>query len=275
MFKKILYCLGCSWSDCSWLCFCPIGFYCCDVDLFPNLRIYAIQSNVIPTARNTGHSHGNKTRDVLFKTASFLFFCLQLSFYWHFQDKLAGTRCFHKSLLMQYIELPELHLYSQLNLYSIVNSWSLLAFVFLLFQALRVMGKIMRECWYANGAARLTALRIKKTLSQLSIQEDIKVWAKSEEHWEMALGRTRFKTVAHREEGTGPSFKNAQRKRIWWRVALCKILFHQHSCQFVKPLDFRQTLPRLPSQTTKNTFPVLSSATAALPEPFSPLYTPY
>lgn len=38
------------------------------------------------------------------------------------------------------------------------------------------MGKIMRECWYANGAARLTALRIKKTLSQLSVQEDIKIW---------------------------------------------------------------------------------------------------
>lgn len=54
----------------------------------------------------------------------------------------------------------------------------------MLFQALRVMGKIMRECWYANGAARLTALRIKKTLSQLSIQEDIKVWTKSAERWE-------------------------------------------------------------------------------------------
>ncbi|XP_008294317.1 activin receptor type-1B-like [Stegastes partitus] len=43
------------------------------------------------------------------------------------------------------------------------------------YEALRVMGKIMRECWYANGAARLTALRIKKTLSQLSIDEDIKI----------------------------------------------------------------------------------------------------
>ncbi|KAI9522968.1 Activin receptor type-1B [Dissostichus eleginoides] len=43
------------------------------------------------------------------------------------------------------------------------------------YEALRVMGKIMRECWYSNGAARLTALRIKKSLSQLSIQEDIKV----------------------------------------------------------------------------------------------------
>lgn len=42
-------------------------------------------------------------------------------------------------------------------------------------QALRVMAKIMRECWYANGAARLTALRIKKTLSQLSQQEGIKM----------------------------------------------------------------------------------------------------
>ncbi|KAM9189298.1 activin receptor type-1C [Mergus octosetaceus] len=41
-------------------------------------------------------------------------------------------------------------------------------------EALRVMGRIMRECWYANGAARLTALRIKKTISQLCMQEDSK-----------------------------------------------------------------------------------------------------
>uniref|UniRef100_A0A2K6FXH8 TGF-beta receptor type-1 n=1 Tax=Propithecus coquereli TaxID=379532 RepID=A0A2K6FXH8_PROCO len=41
--------------------------------------------------------------------------------------------------------------------------------------SLLVMAKIMRECWYANGAARLTALRIKKTLSQLSQQEGIKM----------------------------------------------------------------------------------------------------
>ncbi|XP_048856753.1 TGF-beta receptor type-1-like isoform X2 [Brienomyrus brachyistius] len=42
-------------------------------------------------------------------------------------------------------------------------------------EALRVMAKIMRECWYASGAARLTALRIKKSLSQLSQQEGIKM----------------------------------------------------------------------------------------------------
>uniref|UniRef100_A0A671RDI7 Serine/threonine-protein kinase receptor n=1 Tax=Sinocyclocheilus anshuiensis TaxID=1608454 RepID=A0A671RDI7_9TELE len=47
--------------------------------------------------------------------------------------------------------------------------------VLLCVQALRVMAKIMRECWYASGAARLTALRIKKTLSQLSQQEGIKM----------------------------------------------------------------------------------------------------
>ncbi|XP_075567747.1 activin receptor type-1C isoform X4 [Pelecanus crispus] len=41
-------------------------------------------------------------------------------------------------------------------------------------EALRVMGRIMRECWYTNGAARLTALRIKKTISQLCVQEDSK-----------------------------------------------------------------------------------------------------
>ncbi|XP_055058231.1 TGF-beta receptor type-1a [Misgurnus anguillicaudatus] len=42
-------------------------------------------------------------------------------------------------------------------------------------EALRVMAKIMRECWYANGAARLTALRVKKSLSQLCQQEGIKI----------------------------------------------------------------------------------------------------
>ncbi|XP_042200337.1 activin receptor type-1B-like [Callorhinchus milii] len=42
-------------------------------------------------------------------------------------------------------------------------------------EVLRVMAKIMMECWYANSSARLNALRIKKALSQLSIQEDIKI----------------------------------------------------------------------------------------------------
>ncbi|KAL4636224.1 activin receptor type-1C-like [Arapaima gigas] len=41
-------------------------------------------------------------------------------------------------------------------------------------EALRVMGKIMRECWYANGAARLTALRVKKTVSQVAVVPDVK-----------------------------------------------------------------------------------------------------
>uniref|UniRef100_A0A8C8ZD23 receptor protein serine/threonine kinase n=1 Tax=Prolemur simus TaxID=1328070 RepID=A0A8C8ZD23_PROSS len=41
-------------------------------------------------------------------------------------------------------------------------------------EALRIMGRVMRECWYANGAARLTALRVKKTISQLCVKEDCK-----------------------------------------------------------------------------------------------------
>lgn len=41
-------------------------------------------------------------------------------------------------------------------------------------QALRVMGKVMRECWYANPSARLTALRVKKTVSQLSVTKEMK-----------------------------------------------------------------------------------------------------
>lgn len=41
-------------------------------------------------------------------------------------------------------------------------------------EKLRVMTKIMKECWYPNAAARLTALRIKKTLAALEGQKDTK-----------------------------------------------------------------------------------------------------
>ncbi|XP_045179301.1 TGF-beta receptor type-1-like isoform X2 [Mercenaria mercenaria] len=46
-------------------------------------------------------------------------------------------------------------------------------------EALRVMARIMKECWYHNAAARLTALRIKKTLSSLSTQSDVKLIAET------------------------------------------------------------------------------------------------
>ncbi|XP_042230259.1 TGF-beta receptor type-1-like isoform X6 [Homarus americanus] len=39
---------------------------------------------------------------------------------------------------------------------------------------LRVMSKLMKECWYHNAAARLTALRIKKTLANLGAHDDLK-----------------------------------------------------------------------------------------------------
>lgn len=42
-------------------------------------------------------------------------------------------------------------------------------------QSLRVMARLMKECWYHNAAARLTALRIRKTLASLASQEDLKV----------------------------------------------------------------------------------------------------
>ncbi|XP_046903773.1 activin receptor type-1C isoform X2 [Hypomesus transpacificus] len=41
-------------------------------------------------------------------------------------------------------------------------------------EALRVMGKVMRECWYPSAAARLTALRVKKTVAQVNVMKDIK-----------------------------------------------------------------------------------------------------
>ncbi|XP_072034860.1 TGF-beta receptor type-1-like [Amphiura filiformis] len=51
---------------------------------------------------------------------------------------------------------------------SIPNRWNSI-------EALRVMAKIMKECWYHNGAARLTALRIKKSLNTLGVMEDVKL----------------------------------------------------------------------------------------------------
>ncbi|XP_071044266.1 TGF-beta receptor type-1 [Parasteatoda tepidariorum] len=42
-------------------------------------------------------------------------------------------------------------------------------------EALRVISKVMKECWYHNSAARLTALRIKKTLANLDAQEEVKI----------------------------------------------------------------------------------------------------
>ncbi|XP_071941725.1 TGF-beta receptor type-1-like isoform X2 [Antedon mediterranea] len=51
---------------------------------------------------------------------------------------------------------------------SIPNWWSSI-------EAMRIMAKLMKECWYHNGAARLTTLRIKKTLDSLAAGEDVKV----------------------------------------------------------------------------------------------------
>ncbi|CAB3379355.1 Hypothetical predicted protein [Cloeon dipterum] len=50
---------------------------------------------------------------------------------------------------------------------SIPNRWQSI-------DALNAMSKVMKECWYHNAAARLTALRIKKTLANLGASEDIK-----------------------------------------------------------------------------------------------------
>lgn len=51
---------------------------------------------------------------------------------------------------------------------SIPNQWNS-------YEELRVLAKIMKECWYANGGARLTALRIKKTLTTLHPHDEMKV----------------------------------------------------------------------------------------------------
>ncbi|XP_050301414.1 TGF-beta receptor type-1 isoform X2 [Anthonomus grandis grandis] len=42
-------------------------------------------------------------------------------------------------------------------------------------EALHVISKLMKECWYHNATARLTALRIKKTLSNYKVAEELKM----------------------------------------------------------------------------------------------------
>lgn len=52
--------------------------------------------------------------------------------------------------------------------------WQLICPVSHVSQALQVMSKVMKECWYHNAAARLTALRIKKSLANYGAMEDLK-----------------------------------------------------------------------------------------------------
>ncbi|XP_064118913.1 bone morphogenetic protein receptor type-1B-like [Macrobrachium nipponense] len=42
-------------------------------------------------------------------------------------------------------------------------------------EILKAMGKVVQECWHANPAARLTALRVKKTLYKLPVPESTKI----------------------------------------------------------------------------------------------------
>jgi len=42
-------------------------------------------------------------------------------------------------------------------------------------EALKSMSKVMKECWYENSAARLTALRIKKTLTSVCQMHDVDI----------------------------------------------------------------------------------------------------
>jgi len=45
----------------------------------------------------------------------------------------------------------------------------------LLLQVLRVMSQLMKECWYQAPAARLSALRIRKTLQKFALLDDCKI----------------------------------------------------------------------------------------------------
>jgi TGF-beta receptor type-1 len=49
-------------------------------------------------------------------------------------------------------------------------------------EPLRLLSKVMRECWYPNAGARLTALRIKKTLGGNDGNRDVDVNSDSANH---------------------------------------------------------------------------------------------
>lgn len=42
-------------------------------------------------------------------------------------------------------------------------------------QILHAVSKLMKECWYQNPAARLTSLRIKKTLANIGVEDNAKI----------------------------------------------------------------------------------------------------
>ena len=44
-------------------------------------------------------------------------------------------------------------------------------------QPMNTLSRLMRECWHQDPQARLTALRVKKTLAELLTTESVKVWA--------------------------------------------------------------------------------------------------
>lgn len=54
------------------------------------------------------------------------------------------------------------------------RSWCFLVVLFVFSQILLLMSKVIQECWTCNPKARLTILRIKKTLNQLLNQPQCK-----------------------------------------------------------------------------------------------------
>lgn len=54
------------------------------------------------------------------------------------------------------------------------RSWCFLVVLFVFPQILLLMSKVIQECWTCNPKARLTILRIKKTLNQLLNQPQCK-----------------------------------------------------------------------------------------------------
>ena len=54
-------------------------------------------------------------------------------------------------------------------------------------QPLKTLSQVMQECWHANPAARLTALRVKKSLTRIYDESDVYVYGGKYSDKEMLL----------------------------------------------------------------------------------------
>lgn len=114
---------------------------------------------------------------------------------------------------------------------------------FLLLQTLSSLAKLMKECWYHNPSARLTALRIKKTLTKIDNSLD------------------KLKSDCWRFVGTSATsvhqlYDKTKKKCFKYSACLprCRLCFQFFSCATFKHTPVKETIPLRNTKTSMNYF---------------------